>query len=477
MVSMLLRPVALIGLFAALVSAAVSIGVSLALFTATASVPSNTFTTTASFPMPTPTPTPTGPANDDFDNAIVVPEPLPYTNNQSTVDATAELGEPLLTTDCGIYEDDMDTTVWYKYTPTVSQPLAADTLGSSHDTRLAVHTGATVDTLTLIGCNDDAPGSTQSEVTFAANAGTSYYFQVDGYDGATGDLVFNLQAGFTQYATSATASSEYGPTDWGAVQATGAPDLWPNDCGDYNWAWEPETGGSAAEWLEVSYDTAVYATGLAVYETYNTGFIYQVDLIDTDGVYHTVWTGTDNTGCPGEFTLTFPRTDYVVDGIKIYTQKAGYEAIDAVKLVGQVAEQYATSATASSEYSPTDWGAVQATGAPDLWPDDCGDYSWAWTPETDGSAAEWLEVSYDIPVYATGLTVYETYNTGFIYQVDLIDTGDGYHTIWTGTDSTGCPGKFILTFAETAYLVDGIKIYTQKPDYEAIDAVKLVGQQ
>ena len=69
------------------------------------------------------------------------------------------------------------------------------------------------------------------------------------------------------------------------------------------------------------------ATGLTVYETYKAGFVYQVDLIDTDNVCHTIWTGTDATGCPGEFTRTFSQTSYLVDGIKIYTQIAGWEEI------------------------------------------------------------------------------------------------------------------------------------------------------
>jgi hypothetical protein len=139
-------------------------------------------------------------------------------------------------------------------------------------------------------------------------------------------------------------------------------------------------------------------------------------------------------------------------------------------------EQFATSATASSEWGPA-WGAMEATGTPyeERYGEAsiCGDTT-AWSPQ-EGINPEWLEAKFDLPVFATGLTVYEPLNSGFIYQVDLIDTEGTYHTVWTGSDSTNCPGKFVLTFAKTSYKVEGAKIYTRHDDYEEIDAVKLMG--
>jgi hypothetical protein len=131
-------------------------------------------------------------ANDCFTDATAIGDPLPYTNTQTTRGATGESGEPLLQTQCGTPADDMDTTVWYRYTPTFDQTLRADTFGSGFDTRLAVHTGASAGALTLVGCNDDAAGGDQSEVVFHAVTGTTYHFQVDGVAGATGNLQFNL---------------------------------------------------------------------------------------------------------------------------------------------------------------------------------------------------------------------------------------------------------------------------------------------
>ncbi|WP_298682739.1 hypothetical protein, partial [uncultured Methanomethylovorans sp.] len=111
-------------------------------------------------------------------------------------------------------------------------------------------------------------------------------------------------ADLSQWASGATASSEYSASGWSANKATGAPDT--AKCGDVNTAWAPSSSGSDPEWLKLSFTTPVLATGIRVHETYNAGSIYQVDLVDTSGQSHTVWTGTDSTACPGWFEITFP---------------------------------------------------------------------------------------------------------------------------------------------------------------------------
>jgi hypothetical protein len=64
-----------------------------------------------------------------------------------------------------------------------------------------------------------------------------------------------------------------------------------------------------------------------------TGFVYQIDLIDAVGTYHTVWTGSDATACGGAFSPTWPETSFEAVGARIYTQAAGFEQIDAAGLV------------------------------------------------------------------------------------------------------------------------------------------------
>lgn len=137
--------------------------------------------------------------------------------------------------------------------------------------------------------------------------------------------------------------------------------------------------------------------------------------------------------------------------------------------------QWAVSATASTEFSSTEWSAYQTTGETNTL--DCGDIATSWAPSDSGSNPEWLKASYSTPVYATEVNIYETYNTGFVYRVDLIDESDANHTIWTGTDNTSCPGVLNISFANTTYKVKSVKIYTQINDFEEIDAVALKGYQ
>ena len=133
------------------------------------------------------------PPNDDFADAIVVGS-LPFVHSEDTTGASAEPGEVTPPPGSGC-STNMDTTVWYNFTPGVAAEIVTDTFGSNYDTQLIVWSGpdpATFDDLTFVGCNDDT-GGLQSQVSFTAAAGVSYYFQIDSYSGATADLVFNVQ--------------------------------------------------------------------------------------------------------------------------------------------------------------------------------------------------------------------------------------------------------------------------------------------
>jgi hypothetical protein len=123
------------------------------------------------------------PANDSFANGVTIGT-LPYSSSPSTVCATTEGGEP---SPCG----GISSTVWYRFTPSATQALTANTIGSSYDTVLAVYTGSGLGSLSLVGCNDDFSGL-QSLVQFTATAGVTYQLQVGGFAGATGNLTFNV---------------------------------------------------------------------------------------------------------------------------------------------------------------------------------------------------------------------------------------------------------------------------------------------
>ncbi|MBX7235512.1 MAG: hypothetical protein K1X65_14090 [Caldilineales bacterium] len=139
-------------------------------------------------------------------------------------------------------------------------------------------------------------------------------------------------AEFGQWATTATASSEYANPDWSANQATGAPNV--ETCSDNIYAWAPAPSGPDPEWLRLGYATPVYATAVRVRESWVTGSVKGIDLVEPDGTIHTLTIPADTTPCPGLFVVTFPQTTYVVVEVIVHTQIADWEEIDAVELVG-----------------------------------------------------------------------------------------------------------------------------------------------
>ena len=129
----------------------------------------------------------TSPAsNDNF----IIPTLLsasPLSLSQYNACSSKEPGEPNHAGNPGGHS------VWFTWTPASNQTAIVTTRRSDFDTLLAVYTGNTVSTLSLIASNDDvAPTIHQSALSFAASAGTPYRIAVDGYNGAVGTVVLNL---------------------------------------------------------------------------------------------------------------------------------------------------------------------------------------------------------------------------------------------------------------------------------------------
>src|SRR5207245_329791 len=102
------------------------------------------------------------------------------------------------------------------------------------------------------------------------------------------------------------------------------------------------------EYIEVGYNVPVLASVVVVRETYGNGFVYQVDLLDTSNVLHTVFTGPDTSlpGSPVDFLISFPQTSYPVKGVKVYTDTnhdlSAWEEIDSIQLLGHVPGSFTT---------------------------------------------------------------------------------------------------------------------------------------
>jgi hypothetical protein len=139
-----------------------------------------------------------------------------------------------------------------------------------------------------------------------------------------------------QWAVSATASSQYADADWSASQATGEPDTL--ECGDYATAWASATA-TGVDWLQLEYATPVYPTGVVIYETYNPGALYQIDMIGETGTEYTVYTTTPAIEelCPTTWSIEITGVDEKINTVTLYldqSEHSGWNEIDAVKLVG-----------------------------------------------------------------------------------------------------------------------------------------------
>ena len=143
-----------------------------------------------------------------------------------------------------------------------------------------------------------------------------------------------------QWAVAATASSTYEDAKeserWAANQVTGTPNV--EKYGDDGNAWASKTEDSGTEWLDVTFAKPVYATEVRIRESCGSGTIIRIDLFDEQGASHTVWSGADPTTELNYLMITFPKTAYKTNRIKITLATnvvQGWNEIDAIQLVGR----------------------------------------------------------------------------------------------------------------------------------------------
>src|SRR5262249_26110950 len=131
-------------------------------------------------------------------------------------------------------------------------------------------------------------------------------------------------------------SSQWSPTDWSAAQVLGLPDTFLYE--DLPTAWSPAPQNGTAEYVTLGFATPVFTDGVTIRETQGNGFVTQVDVLDMSDVLHTVWAGVDPSlpGTPVDFFVSWPATDFLVKGVKIYVNTdhdlGAWEDIDAVQL-------------------------------------------------------------------------------------------------------------------------------------------------
>jgi RHS repeat-associated protein len=241
----------------------------------------------------------------------------------------------------------------------------------------------------------------------------------------------------TQWASSATASSQYSTTGGAAAGAVGPPDDAECQRNRTATSWWPKTAAQS-EWLEVTYATAVRAKGLRIREENVAPFVMRVDLVDEGGTAHTVYEGGDETTCGGWLEIPFPLTDFKVKGAKVYTRTtSSYAAIDAVGLDTPAVESYAYNGFNQLLEVAGNDGAVTAFGYD-------GNGNQVSKAETaSGGSAQLTQYVYDEDDRLVGIALPTGVSNAFQYDANGLRTKK--------TDSSGT----------TSFLLDGLSVVGQ----------------
>jgi len=219
------------------------------------------------------------PLNDDFTNSIL----LTGLSNRVFVangGATREFDEPFHAGNTG------GASAWWNWTAPTNGLAVVDTSGSSFDTTLAVYTGTNIADLAGVGANDNTGSGRTSQLSFDALAGRTYRIAVDGYDGATGSIVLNLQLwprppndDLANASVLTGVTTVVQANNSGATKEPGEPVYYDDSGASLWWSWTaPADGAAVADTLGSSIDTA-----LAVYTGTGYSDLNLVDRHDNGG--------------------------------------------------------------------------------------------------------------------------------------------------------------------------------------------------
>jgi hypothetical protein len=139
--------------------------------------------------------------------------------------------------------------------------------------------------------------------------------------------------------------------------------------------------------------------------------------------------------------------------------------------------QFAESATASSEFSPTDWSAMQAVGEPDT--SACGNITSAWKPLTT-TGVEWLLLTYEQAVIPSRIVIHQVYHPGAIIRVEVIDESENATVVYEAAPAilSQCPDPLEVEVTDVQTLVRSVRVTVDQTGHggrDLIDAVQLVG--
>ena len=146
------------------------------------------------------------------------------------------------------------------------------------------------------------------------------------------------QAQHVQWAArlvEASSQKAEGKEPFAPSQVLGAPNALP--LGEIsNNAWIPRKEGSG-EFIEVKFLRSVAAQQITVVENFNPGSITKIELIDTKGVHHEVYTNANPGPLPEpsrSLEVKFPAAEYRTIGAKVYMNTGKVEGVNQLDAIG-----------------------------------------------------------------------------------------------------------------------------------------------
>jgi fibronectin type 3 domain-containing protein len=257
------------------------------------------------------------PPNDDFANATPISGDSGSASG-TNVAATLEAGEPTQIQVGDAMPSPIGKTVWWKWTAPADGNYVFDTFGSGvQDTVLAVYSGSSLATLTLVGSGDDADGVRQSRASFDAQGGVVYYVQVGSYDGGEEDAIaLNWKVnpvandGFAHPSTITGISGSLSSSNVGATLDINEPGASAtlNESVWYTWTAPADgevvfmlTSAASRGWLSVY--TGSDITSLDQLGNEFGGSLETVVITAAPGTTYRIQVGTANGVAPSSFVL------------------------------------------------------------------------------------------------------------------------------------------------------------------------------
>lgn len=252
------------------------------------------------------------PFNDDFANRATLTGDSTVTRGVS-IGATVETGEPTHAAAGG-------TSLWWTWTAPRGGMVVLDTAGSNFNTTIGVYTGSTLNGLTAIASNDDAPSLTTSHLSFTATSGTTYQIAVDGKGGTTGmiSLSVGLVPANDNFANATTITGV-------SVKTTGTDKLAGRESGEPTLSGGQHTGTGKTVWYRwtaprrstftVSTFTESFGALVGVYTGSSVGALTKIDA-DQESVTFDAISGStyfiavdSGDAGSGTFTLTLMEAE------------------------------------------------------------------------------------------------------------------------------------------------------------------------